>query len=220
MAHPQPITQARDQTKGNTEAARTVGDEAAKVDEQLDRAAADLGRRGAETVQSGVNMAAQTFQGMTDQFTESAWKSVQSGVDAASQGVQNASDQFARTLGFTGEDSERLARQSAQNVEAITKFGSVLSQALQETSRQWYALAQRQWQRNLTGVSQLAHCRSGQDFAAAQSALVRDSLAQMVEDSRSIAEMSLRAVNEASKVIAGAAQEGAVQGRLAEKRVS
>jgi phasin protein len=101
---------------------------------------------------------------------------VQRGVDAASQGVQNAFDQFAPTLG--GEDSERLARQSAQNVEAITKFGSVLSQALQETSRQWYALAQRQWQRNLTGVSQLAHCRAGQDFAAAQSALVRESLAQ------------------------------------------
>jgi hypothetical protein len=41
-----------------------------------------------------------------------------------------------------------------------------------------------------------------------------------VEDTRSIAEMSLRAVNEASKVIAEAAQEGAVQGRLSEKRVS
>jgi hypothetical protein len=69
-------------------------------------------------------------------------------------------------------------------------------------------------------VSQLAHCRSGQDFAAAQSALVRDSLEQMVEGSRSIAELSLRAVNEASKVIAGAAQESAVQGGLAEKRVN
>jgi len=147
------------------------------------------------------------------QATESAWKSMQSGVDAASQGVQNASDQFARTLGFTGEDSERLARQSAQNVEAITKCGSVLSQALQETSRQWYALAQRQWQRNLTGVSQLAHCRSGQDFVAIQSVLVREGLAQMVEDSRSIAETSLRAVNEASKAIAGTAQGNAAQGR-------
>jgi hypothetical protein len=41
-----------------------------------------------------------------------------------------------------------------------------------------------------------------------------------VEDTRSIAEMSLRAVNEASQVIAGAAQEGAVQGRLADKRVN
>ena len=98
-------------------------------------------------------------------------------------------------------------------MEAITKFGSVLSQALQETSRQWYALAQRQWQRNLTGVSQLAHCRSGQDFVAIQSVLVREGLAQMVEDSRSIAETSLRAVNEASKAIAGTAQGNAAQDR-------
>jgi hypothetical protein len=69
-------------------------------------------------------------------------------------------------------------------------------------------------------LSQLAHCRSSQDFATAQSALVRDSLEHMIEDSRSIAELSLRAVNEASKVIAGVAQESAVQGRHTEKRVN
>src|SRR3954466_6503413 len=63
--------------------------------------------------------------------TEDAWKSMESGVDAASQGVQNASDQVARTLGFSGAEGERLARQSGQNVEAITKCGTVLTQACQ-----------------------------------------------------------------------------------------
>ena len=86
--------------------------------------------------------------------------------DAASQSFQNASDQFARTLGFSGEEGERLARQSRQNVEAITTFGTVLTQALQDTSREWYGLAQKQLQRNLEGLSKLAHCRSVQDFAA------------------------------------------------------
>jgi hypothetical protein len=96
--------------------------EQSKRDEQVDRT---LG---------AARVGGEKLADFRQQATESAWKSMQSGVDAASQGVQNASDQFARTLGFTGEDSERLARQSAQNVEAITKFGSVLSQALQETS--------------------------------------------------------------------------------------
>jgi hypothetical protein len=46
-----------------------------------------------------------------------------------------------------------------------------------------------------------------QDFAATQSSLVRESLQHMVEDSRLIAEISLKAVNDASKAVAGTAQE-------------
>src|SRR3954469_19924221 len=138
--------------------------------------------------------------------TEDAWKSMESSVDAASQGVQNASDQFARTLGYSGEEGERLARQSGQNVEAITKFGTVLTQAYQDTSREWYGLAERQLQRNLEGLSKLAHCRSVQEFAATQSGLIRESLQHVVQDSRLIAENSLGAVNDASKALAGTAQ--------------
>ena len=60
-----------------------------------------------------------------------------------------------------------------------------------------------------------------QDFAAIQSSLVRESLQSMVEDSRLIAKISLKAVNDASKAIAGTAQESAAQGRPgAEKRVA
>jgi len=135
--------------------------------------------------------------------TEDVWKSMKSRVDAASQGFQNASD----ALSFSGEEGERLARQSGQDVEAITKFGTVLTQACQDSSREWYGLAQKQLQRNLEGLSQLAHCRSVQDFAATQSGLVRESLQAMVEDSRVIAEISLKAVNDASKAVAGTAHE-------------
>ena len=145
--------------------------------------------------------------------TEDALKSVRSGADAASQGFQSVFDQFARTLGFSGEEGERRAQQSVQNVEAITKFGTVLTQAYQDTSREWYGLAQKQLQRNLEGLSKLAHCRSVQDFAAIQSGLVRESLQHMVEDSRTIVEISLKAVNDASKAVAGTAQERTAQGR-------
>ena len=98
-------------------------------------------------------------------------------------------------------------------MEAITKFGTVLTQACQDTSREWYGLAQKQLQRNLEGLSKLAHCRSVQDFAATQSGLVRESLEHMVEDSHVIVEISLKAVNDASKAVAGTAQERTAQGR-------
>src|SRR5215213_401666 len=166
-------------------------------------------RKNGDAARAGVEKLADFRQ----QATEDAWKSMESSVDAASRGFQNASDQFARTLGFSGEEGERLARQSGQNVEAITKFGTVLTQALQDTSRQWYGLAQKQLQRNLEGLGKLAHCRSVQDFAVTQSGLIRENLQHMVEDSRSITEISLRAVNDASKAVAGTAQEKTAQGR-------
>src|SRR4051812_15820089 len=182
MANPQANTQTREQTKRDEAAFKSI-----------------------EAAQAGIDKLA----GFRQQAKEDAWKSMWGSVEAASQSLQNASDQFARTLGFSGEEGERLARQSGQNVEAITKFGTVLTQAYQDTSREWYGLAQKQLQRNLESLSQLAHCRSVQDFAAVQSSLVRESLQSMVEDSRSIAELSLKAVNDASKALSRAAHESA-----------
>src|SRR5215204_469643 len=132
--------------------------------EQIDAQA----HKNAEAARAGVERLANFRQ----QATENAGKAVQSGVEAAGQGFQNASDQFARTLGYSGQEGERLARQSGQNMEAVGKYGIVVAQAFQDTSREWYGLAQKQWQRNLEGVSKLAHCRSVQEFVAAQSSLV------------------------------------------------
>ena len=165
--------------------------------------------KNADAARAGVEKLADFRQ----RATEDGWKSMQSSVDAASQGFQNASNQFTRTLGFSGEEGERLARQSGQNVEAITKFGTVLTQAYQDTSREWYGLSQKQLERNLEGLSKLAQCRSVQDFTAVQSGLVRESLQHMVEDTRAIVEISLKAVNDASKAVAATAQGNAAQGR-------
>ena len=62
---------------------------------------------------------------------------------------------------------------------------------------------------------------SAQDFTAVQSGLVRESLRHMVEDSRSIVEISLRAVNDAGKAIAATGEDKALQGRPgAERRIA
>ena len=180
--------------------ANTQSDHARDLNKREEQA-----HKATEAARAGVEKLAEFRQ----QATENVRKSVQSGVDVTSRNVQNASDQFARTLGFTGEDSDRLARQSAQNMEAISQFGTVLTQAFQDTSRGWYGLAQKQLQRNLEGMSKLAQCRSVQDFATVQSGLIRESLGHMAEDSHAIAEISQRAVNDAGKAVAAAAHGNA-----------
>src|SRR3954470_1787266 len=186
MASPQTDTYAREQTRRDEQARKN--DDAARARVEM---LADFRQRA----------------------TEDVWKSMKSRVDAASQGFQNASNQFARALGYSGEEGERLARQSGPGVEAIAKFGTVLTQACQDSSREWYGLAQKQLQRNLEGLSYLAHCRSAQDLVAVQSSLIRESLRYMVEDADSIVDISLKAVNDASKAVSGTAQGNGAQGR-------
>ncbi len=94
----------------------------------------DQAHKNAEAARAGVEKLADHRQ----RATADAWKSMENSVDAASQGFQNASDQFARDLGYSGEEGKWLARQSAQDVEAITKYGTVLAEAAQDSSRQWY----------------------------------------------------------------------------------
>ena len=120
-----------DQSKAADEAARTartVTDEAARVGEQAARTGADLARRSAETardtLQSGLNTATQTFQRMTDQFTQ--------------------------VLGFYGPQSEELARRSSQNLQAVSQASTLLVKGAQDVSREWVNSAQDRLRRTST----------------------------------------------------------------------
>jgi hypothetical protein len=194
--------------QNNTQAKQT--EQGAKI---ADAAKASL-NQGAEQVAQANNAAGDGLNTVTDlhaQATETGKKLLQDSVETASKHAREATDRITRTLGFSGQDSERLARQSKQNMEAVTRCGTVLTQAFQDASRNWFELAQKQWQRNLDGMNKLARSKSVQEFTAIQSELVREGLQQMVQDSRGIAETSLRAVEDASKAFPGAAQQSPSQ---------
>ena len=164
--------------------------------------ATEQGTQFADAAREGLNK----MVDLREQATENTKQVVQKSVETASQQAREAADRFTRTLGFSGEDSERLARQSKQNMEAVTRCGTVLTQAFQDASRSWFGLAQRQFQRNLEGMNKLMRAKSVQEFAAIQSELVRESLQHMVQDSKAITETSTRAVEEASKTFSSVAQ--------------
>ena len=175
-----------------------------------DAAKANL-EKGAEQATQAARDGLNTVKDMHAQAAETGKKLLQDGIETASKQAREVSDRLTRTLGFSGQDSERLARQSKQNMEAVTRCGTVLTQALQDASRNWFELAQKQWQRNLDGMNKLTRSTSVQEFATIQSNLVREGLQQLFQDSRAIAETSLRAVEEASKAFPTVPQQSTPQ---------
>ena len=172
-------------------AARTVTDEAARVGEQTARAGAEISNRGAEAARNAV----------------------ESGLNTATQAFERVTNQFTKVLGFSGPQAEELARRSSENIQAVTQASTVLARGAQEVSQEVFGLVQDRLTKNLDAVNRIVGARSVQDFVAVQSDLARDTLQQVIESNKRIAEVSLRIADEAAGIIQARANQNAQQVR-------
>jgi phasin family protein len=122
-------------------------------------------------------------------------------LDMAAQNFQHITDQFTQALGFNSPRAEELTRRWSQNLQAVTQASTVLARGFQEASNEVLRSVQDWLQKNMDGLNRLADCRSVQDFVAVQSELVRDSFWQVVETNKHMAKLSVRVADEAARTI-------------------
>ena len=135
------------------------------------------------------------------------------GLTTATQTFQRVTDQFTKVLGFSGPQAEELARRSSENIQAVTQASTVLARGAQEVSQEVFGLVQDRLTKNIDAVNRLAGTRSVQDFVAVQSDLVRDSLQQVIDTNKRMAEVSLRIADEAGRIIQAQANKNTKQVR-------
>jgi phasin family protein len=173
------------------EAGRNAADEATRTMHAAAREATDAGEHMLRaSIEAGQQSAGAAQAAMT------------TGLNTAGQSFQRATDQMTRAIGFGGPQFEEMARQSSQNVEAMTQANTVLVRGAQDISREWLELAQSRLQKNLDGLNALSRSRSLQEFAAAHTDLVRDNMQQVIDTSRRVAEVSMRVASEAARTVA------------------
>ena len=201
MANPRPEDKS---TQGMEDAARRAGERAAEQTTRIGQAAADQTARvgqaaaeaGEEVARAGADMLKQNIE-----TVQNAWRS---GLEAATSVMGRSSEQFGRTLGLSGEGAQQATEateRSARNAQTLLYSGTAAARAMGGMSQEYFQMVRHQVEKNLDHMNKLLNCRTPQDFAAAQSDMVRETVETALESSRRIADMSLKMADETGKQI-------------------
>ena len=158
-------------------------------------------RRAAQTARTMSDAAERTARTGADVFhrnSEQVRQTFEMGSGAAARMAELAFGQFARAFGVvTGNGAQQATQQSARNVETILHSSALIADGVQTISREWLTFVQNRAERNMERFEALTHCRSVQDCIAAQTDLVRDSIEDLLQTTRRVAEVSTRMVDQA-----------------------
>ena len=153
-----------------------------------------------EAAQAGAQTACASAGGF-EHNTETAQDTLEVGLNTAAQSVQRMTDPVTQVLGVEGSEAKEQTRRASQNLQAVTQASSVLARGFQEASNEVLRSVQNRLTKNMEGLNRMAGCRSVRAFVAAQSELMPDNLQLAIDTNRRIAELSVRIADEATGAI-------------------
>jgi hypothetical protein len=167
----------------------------------LERSTEQTKRIGEATVKAGEEMA-RAGANFLQQNAEMFQKSLSFGADMTTGIISRSSEQFGRTLGLSGDDAQKATDRSARNVETILYSATAVAKGLNGASQEYFDFVRHQFAKNMDRMNELWRCRTPQDVVAVQSDLVRETVSDLFERNRRIADMSLRLADDAGSHIA------------------
>ena len=174
--------------------AQNVDDNARRATERAAEQTRRMGLVAAETSEQVVKTGANLLQ-QNAEMLQNTWRF---GVDVATAIVRRSADQVGQAVGVPGDDAQEATKRSALNTESIFYSATAISKGMNDVSRECLELARHQIESSLNLMSELWRCRTPQDLAAVQTDLVRETLERALESSRRIADMSVKAADDAA----------------------
>jgi hypothetical protein len=153
-----------------------------------------IGLAAAETSEQVVKTGANLMQQNAEMF-QNTWRF---GLDMITAMIGRSADHMGRAFGVSGDEAQDATKRSARNAESILYSATAVSKGMNDASRECLELARYQIESGMKGMSELWRCRTPQDFAAIQTDLLRETLERALQSSRRIADVSVRAVDDAA----------------------
>ena len=162
------------------EQTRRIGESAVESGQQVARVSADLLQQNAETLQNALRF----------------------GLDVTTAVMGRSTDQLSRTLGLSGDEVQQATERSSRNATSVLQSTAAVTKGMNGMSREYFALVRHQIESTINRMNELWACRTPQDVAAVQSEFLRETVETAVQSSRRMADMSLKAADDAAKHIA------------------
>lgn len=178
-----------------------IEDEKAKVEAarraevKREREAVETAKKAAEDTVNTARAGAESAQ----QSARAAQDAARSGFNAAADMTKRGAEQFTSLTSDVTRQAQESSEQAQQNMQVVTQTGSVLASGYQDVSREWLAMSQAVFQKNMEGLNAMMRCRSLPELIAAQSSLVRDNVELTIESSRRIAKLSVGIADKAGR---------------------
>lgn len=181
--------------KAQIEAAKRAEAEERREEARLEREQAESVQRTADGIASTVRSVAKGAQ----RAAEAAQDGVRTRMTAATEAAQSSTNHVVHLFGLSGKQTQDTAAQAVDRMQVAAHSSTALIRGFQEVSREWFAMTHKRTQMNLEALTGLAQCRSFPELIAAQAALLRDNAELTLENSRRLAELSVGAVEDATR---------------------
>lgn len=178
-----------------------------RANREVRRSAAQQTRRMGETTAEAGQNVAHAGADLLQKNAEMLQNALRFGPDLTTTVMGQSTDQLSRALGLSGNDVQRATERSTRSATTIIHSTSAVTKSVSGISQEYFAFVRHQIESGINRMNELWRCRTPQEVAAVQTEFLRESMENVLQSGRRMADMSLRAVDDAGRQITQATEQ-------------